>query len=298
MSIKSLANVVTSSLGRRVLVAQKHSPVILFAAGVVGVVATVVLASRATLKLDEIFVESTDKLAEIEYQKVNSAYTEQDKAHDLLVTHARTVGKVTALYAPALVVGVVSVAALTGSHVILSRRNLALTAAYAAIDRGFREYRQRVVSEYGPDKDRELRYGVEEREIVEETKTGPVVKRVKTLAPNGMSIYARCFDKASSVNWSPAANYNQMFLQSQQNYANDLLRARGHVFLNDVFDMLGLTRTREGAIVGWVKGSNGDDFIDFGVFEGDRQSGMLFVMNQTDGVWLDFNVDGVVYDKI
>jgi hypothetical protein len=87
-----------------------------------------------------------------------------------------------------------------------------------------------------------------------------------------------------------------MFIRSQQNYANDLLNARGHVFLNEVYDMLGIERTSAGAVVGWVRG-NGDNEIDFGVLN-DLHSGQRFINGDERSVLLDFNVDGVVYDLI
>lgn len=299
MKIKAIANLVTSKVGRQILIAQKHSPTLMFVAGAAGVVATVVLASRATLKLDAILNEHEDDLEKIKVAD-HVDYSDSDRQRDMVVLYARTAGRITRMYAPAIGIGILSIAALTGSHVVLTKRNVALTAAYAALDRGFKQYRERVVAELGPDKDRQFRYDMEDREIVEETKQGPKTKVIKQVGPNGASIYARFFDEAST-SWDRRPTYNQMFLRCQQNYANDLLRARGHVFLNEVYDMLGLPRSKEGAIVGWVMDccdGGGDNYIDFGVFEGDRFSGMRFVKGEEPSVLLDFNVDGVIYDKI
>lgn len=295
MKLQTLKNVMTSKLGRSILVGQKHSPVILFGAGVIGVVSATVLACRASLKLDGIMDEHDKDKWQIAVANLPN-YSEQDRKKDLVILHFRTAGEITRIYAPAAAVGILSIIALTGSHIILNRRNVAITAAYAALDRGFREYRRRVVDELGPEKDRQFRYQMENREIVEETKEGPVTKTVKQPGPNGASIYARFFDETSS-SWRKEHSYNQFFLQSQQNYANDMLRARGHVFLNEIYDMLGLPRSKEGAVVGWVQG-NGDDYVDFGIFEGDRESGMRFVNGYERSVLLDFNVDGIIYDKI
>jgi len=295
MNLKGLKNALTSRVARQVLVGQKHSPVILFTAGVVGVVGTVVLASRATLHLDAIMDEHDKTMGRIEYTNLPN-YTDEDRKKDKMILHFRTAGEITRVYAPAAVVGILSIAALTGSHFILSRRNLAITAAYAALDKGFREYRQRVVNELGPDKDREFRYQMEDREIVEETDKGPKTKTIKQVGPNGASIYARFFDESSSM-WSKTESYNQFLLQSQQNYANDMLHSRGHIFLNEVYDMLGLPRSKEGAVVGWVQG-NGDGYVSFGIFEGDRHSGMRFVLGHERSILLDFNVDGIIHDKI
>lgn len=300
MNLKSIQTAVTSKVGRQVLVAQKHSPTILFAAGVVGVVATTVLAARATLKLEEVLDETQNDL-----DKANKAsvlhpdeYSENDHKKDVVLIYARTAGKMTRLYGPAALVGMASIGCLTGAHLVLNRRNVALTAAYAALDKGFREYRRRVVEEFGEDKDRDLRFGLTSKDILDDECEGePEKKTVKVIDGKNVSIYARFFDENSS-SWNKMPHYNQAFIRCQQSYANDLLNARGHVFLNEIYDMLGLERSKEGAVVGWVKDGHGDGYIDFGVFRGDTYMGQLFVNGDERSILLDFNVDGVIYDLI
>lgn len=294
MNLKAVANVFTSKVGRQILTVKKHSPALLFGAGVVGIIGTVVLASRATLKLDEVLQKTEGDLFAAKTLE-HADYSEEDRKKDTVYIYARAVIKIGRLYGPSVILGAVSIAALTGSHVILTRRNLAVTAAYAALDKGFRQYRQRVVDELGPDKDREFRYDMEDRMV--DGPDGRELAGTLQVGPNGRSIYARFFDEYST-NWSPEMSYNQLFVNCQQNYANDRLNAVGHVFLNEVYDMLGLSRSREGAVVGWVKGGTGDNYIDFGVFEGDRHSGMRFVLGHEPSILLDFNVDGIIYDLI
>jgi hypothetical protein len=305
MNLKGIANFVTSKVGRRALVLQKHSPRIMFVAGVVGVGATVVLACRATLKVDSVLQEHEKTVARIKLARKTididnnvHHYTDTDERRDMAVLYTKTTLEMLKLYGPSVIIGVASIALLTSAHFALSRRNVGLMAAYAALDKGYNEYRQRVSDEYGPDKELELRHGLVDEEVTDEQGNKKVVK----VHPNGRhgSIYARCWDEFST-SYTPedqgGAIYNPIFLRTQQQYANDLLRARGHVLLNDVYDMLGIPRSREGAIVGWVLGA-GDDYIDFGVFENDEFTAMQFVQGRAPGIWLDFNVDGVVYDKI
>ncbi len=299
MNLKSLKNLVTSKAGLQLLKMKKHSPAVLFVAGTVGVVGTVVLACRATLKVDEILDEHNDNAAKMEVARNANLtdYTERDFQEDRIKLYAQTSFKLVKLYGPAILTGVASIASLTGAHVILNRRNVGLTAAYAALDRAYREYRSRVKDEFGSEKERELYGGVNQREIVEETEEGAVVKTVKTTS--GRSPYSRCFDKSSSTSWSPDPGYNQVFLRSQQGFANDLLRARGYVFLNDIFDSLNMERTKAGQVVGWVlDGGNSDNYVDFGIFEGDMYMGIQFMQGAEKSVWLDFNVDGIIYDKL
>lgn len=288
---------VSGALARQVLKTRKNSPAILFVAGVAGVVTTVVLASRATLKLEDILDDAKkdiDRINDAVEMKIDN-YSEKDKQKDTITVYAKAGIKIIKLYGPALAVGVASIGALTGSHVILSRRNTALMAAYAALDRGFRQYRQRVIDALGLEKDEEFRHGLNNKQI-ETAEDGAVVTRYGECAAE-TSIYARFFDKTCS-SWSPTPMYNQLFLRSQQNYANDKLTARGHLFLNEVYEMLGIPHSREGSVVGWIAG-NGDNYVDFGIFA-DRHSdaGTRWVLGHNDSVLLDFNVDGVIWDKI
>jgi hypothetical protein len=300
MKLKNALNTVTRTFGRQILKGQKASPTLLFAAGITGVVVTAVLASRATLKLYEVLDEANDTMKNIEVAEKHPDYSVEDARKDRVIVHVQTGLKIARLYAPAILVGALSVAALTGSHVILNRRNAGLTAAYALLDKGFREYRARVVNELGAEKDQQFRYDLKDREIVEETKNGPVVKTVKdVVGAGGRSVYARCFEKGMSENWDPRPGHNQTFLQSTQVWANQRLQYQGHLFLNEVYDMLGLDRTSAGAVVGWVRGNpQGDDYIDFGVLQQNADNVARFLRGDEQSVWLDFNVDGVVYDKI
>lgn len=287
---------ITKVVSRNGLLAKKNSPEVLLAAGVVGSIASTVLACRATLKADTLVAEAKEKLATVRTFE-HAEYTEADRQRDISLIYVQTSVKAVRLYAPAIVVGAFSVAALIGSNRILSGRATALAAAYTALDQGFREYRARVVEKYGEDEDRRLRYGSRQVEIIN-PETGRK-KHVERVALTGPSIYARFFDP-TSPSWNPEPEYNLVFLSCQQNWANDMLRSRGHFFLNEAYDLLGLERSKEGAVVGWLLTTDGstDNFVDFGVFNGETQQARDFVNGHEGSILLDFNVDGVIYDKI
>jgi len=282
---------ITKTVARNQLLLQKSSPTILFGAGVVGVVASTVLACRATLKMDDVLHEAGEKI-NFANSLDHPQYSERDRVKDIKVVKVQTAVKIVKLYGPAIVVGGLSIAALTSSHNILNRRNAGLTAAYAALEKGFNEYRARVVAKYGEDEDRDLRYGTREITVEEKGKK----KKVVRVGPGDPSIYARFFD-VSSPSWDKEPEYNMIFLKCQQNYVNDLLHSRGHVFLNEVYDLLGIPRSKAGAVVGWVMGV-GDDFINFGVFDDKSDKARDFVNGFEGSILLDFNVDGVIFDKI
>lgn len=292
--MKFLPKGVTRFVGRSLLKLSKNSPHILFGVGVVGAVGATVLACRATLKLEDILDEWQDDLDTV-IKTRHPDYSEDDRAHDTTIVYIRTAGKIVKLYAPAAAVGVVAIAALTGSHHILTKRNMLLTAAYATLDKSFASYRDRVKYELGDEKERAVYLdSLNGYAIVDDPKGEPtIVEGVDS------SIYARWFDPACSP-WQDDPSYNHMFLRAQQAYANDLLHARGHIFLNEVYDALGLPRTKEGAVVGWVYDklgiSNGDNFVDFGIDFHDV-SWVQHIDNR-EGIWLDFNVDGIIFDRI
>lgn len=291
-----MKNIIPAETSRKfalaMLKAQKSSPTVLFGAGVVGVVGTVVLASRATLKLEEVLDDTNEKLEMVKTIQ-HDKYTEEDRTKDKALVYTKTVINITKLYAPAFALGVFSIGCLTGSHHILTKRNAALGAAYAGIEKTFREYRGRVIDEVGEEREAKIWQPTETIDAVDEN--GKKVK-AKVATAVGGSPYKVLFDE-TNANWQRDYEYNQIFIQAQQNYANDLLRAKGHVFLNDIHDMLGLPRTKAGQIVGWVMNGEGDNYIDFGVFN-DIHSGLRFVSGDERSIWLDFNVDGPVLDLL
>lgn len=293
--MKLIPNALSVKVARSAFAAHQNSPRFLFAAGVVGVSCSTVLACRATLKLSDVLEEAKNDLLIANSLKDEDGEQYVDRKKDVARIYAQSVLKVGTLYAPAVIIGGASIVALTKSHSILTHRNAGLMAAYAALDRGFGEYRGRVIEKYGEGQDREFRYASEEVDIVDEKGKKKVVTQVAL--GDGRSIYARFFD-ASSPSWNTETTYNFEFLRATQNHANDLLRMRGHLFLNEVYDILGLERSQAGAVVGWVWGNpNGDNYVDFGCFS-DNDGFFDWVRRHDNTILLDFNVDGVIYDQL
>lgn len=286
---------VTRLAAKQLLVLKKQAPHILFGAGVAGVVTSAVLACRATLKvsdkLDDIKVEvegiKRDELRPYLSHKHSSPVATR---RDLAFAYGRGVCNIGVLYAPAIIVGAASIAALTGSHVTLTRRNNALTAAYVTISKALSDYRDKVREELGEEKEREL-YRKSQVDVVKNPDGSTSV-----VAKNGDSTqYSRVYDE-SNRNWQPNAESNRLFLEANQEAWNSYLRVHRHVMLNDVYKSLGFEPTAAGQMVGWVYPSeNGDNYIDFGIYQ---MSNADFVINGDRTVLLDFNVDGVVYHLI
>lgn len=288
----------------------KHSPEILMTVGVVGTIASTVLACKATTKLGDIidetkdFVEKIHTCAESEEERF-ADYSKEDAKKDLAITYTQTAIKIARLYAPAVSVGGMAIVSMLASNNILRKRNVALAAAYTTIDKSFKEYRNRVVDRFGKEVDHQLRYNIKAQEfeetiVDEKGKEKTVKKTVEVADLNGYSDYARFFDEASPY-WEKNAEYNLTFLRSQQNYANDLLRANGRLFLNDVYKMLGIPETKAGQVVGWIydpKNPIGDNYVDFGIYDTNRPEVRDFVNGYERVILLDFNVDGNIWDRM
>ena len=286
---------------------QKHSPEILAGVGVVGVVASTVMACKATMKLNDILEESKetrDKIREVESNpRYEEQYSHEDAKKDLVINYTQTAMKVAKLYAPAVILGSASLGCLLASNDILRKRNAALSAAYMTVDKSFKEYRQRVVDRFGEEVEKEIRYNIKAEEVTstvvaEDGSETTVTETIKTMDPNLYSDYAKFFDEASPY-WQKDPEYNFMFLKSQQQYANDLLKARGRLFLNEVYEMLGIDKTKAGQIVGWVYNPEnpiGDNFVDFGIFDMSKERVRAFVNGYEPNILLDFNVDGNIWD--
>jgi hypothetical protein len=283
----SIKNTVTRSLAKSKLKVKNNSPHILFVAGLGGVIAGTVLACRATLKVEPMLDEMKEDIQAVKAAQDGESVNQQDLAYAYGVNAARLARS----YAPAIIVGGLGIAALTGSHVQLSRRNTALTIAYAGLHQAYLDYRERVRAELGEEREKELYFDLTPCEIEDENGK---LKQVMSVDPNKLSVYARIFDE-SNPNWHKNAEYNRLFIQCQQNYANNLLQARGSLFLNEVYDMLGIDRSSAGQFVGWFLNSDGDNFVDFGLFE---TYSARFVNGYERSIILDFNVDGVIVNKI
>lgn len=289
---------------KAVMKLKKHSPEILVMAGIAGTVVSAVLACKATTKVAEILDKTKGTLDTIhegmETGAINGQeYTTEDGKKDTVVVYAQTGMKLAKLYAPAIILGTLSITSILASNNILRKRNVALGAAYAAIDKSFKEYRGRVIERFGEQVDTELKYGIkakkfEEIEVDPETgKEKKVKKTVMVADPNLQSDYAVYFD-SKSRNYETNPDYNRMFLKAQQAFANDKLQTRGHLFLNEVLDDLDLPRTPAGQIVGWTK-DGPDGYVNFRIVEVERET--------EDGrhepaLLLDFNVEGNIWEKM
>ena len=195
-----------------------------------------------------------------------------------------------------LMIGVLSLTAIVSSNIILRKRNVALAAAFTAINNSFKDYRSRVIEKYGEDIDKELRFNLKQKGKDDETDDN-VTNNIPEYSP-----FTVCFDECCS-GWTKDANANLIYLRQLQNYFNEQLQIRGHVFVNEIYDALGIPRRPEGQCAGWIYDPDnlkhkGDNFIDFGIYDIDKEGSRDFVNGRERSIWLDFNIDGDILNSI
>lgn len=294
------------------LKADQNKPEIMLAVGLVGVIGATILACRATLKAKDVVEEHNERLEEIQ-ENLNEEEKKElpvEAKKDIRKVYLKTSLKLAKTYAPAIAVETAAFALLIKSNSVQRDRLAGLTAAYITVDQAFKKYRQAVIEELGEEKDLEFKTGLKKQKIdaiVEDEEGNEKLKKEEGLVlPDGryISEYAKFFDE-SCPDWQKSPENNLHFLRLQQAAANEKLKIQGHLFLNEVYDMIGLPRTKAGAVVGWLYPAERynslqlNGFVDFGIYDMWANAKRAdFVNGYERNILLDFNVDGCIYNYI
>lgn len=184
----------------------------------------------------------------------------------------------------------------------MQKRYLGVVAAYNGVSAAFEQYRKRVRDEYGEDLDKHFRYGTTFDTMNEVGPNGKKTKekvKVENIDPKEVLPDASCrFFDSSNPNWDPNPTFSMMWLRGVQNILNDALHTKGHLFLNEAYDALGFSHTAEGQVLGWLDTANGDGYVDLGLYDPNKDNVRRFVNGKDDSILLEFNHDGVIWDKI
>ena len=293
--ISGLKTGAVSAISKVKFKAIENAPEILLGVGIISFVGTVIYASKATLKADDILEEHKKSMDAI-HEAVESAeenphleYSPQEVKKDTVTVYIRTAGKMATAYASAIALGSLSLFCFINAHNIQKNRYLTTAAAYNALDAAFKAYRKNVKEEYGEEADTRMRYSKKEKVVSEEDGKEVVTeKRVPEL-----SMYARIFDE-SNKHWEDDAGQNLFFLRRRQQWLNDRLMSEGYLFLNDVYRELGFPPTQAGQYVGWLKHGSGDGYVDFIRQDQLSRAKIDFINGYEKAIVLDFNVDGVI----
>ena len=290
---------------------EKNAPDIMVVAGAVIVIGSAVYACTKTMEAHDILEAANEELKDIQYgldaANGDPEFDEKTARKERMKVYGRMACGLGRCYGPAIIGGTTGLGLMFGAHKILKDRNAAITMAYANLLASYNSYRASVREELGEEREFMLRTGAKMQEIESIDENGEVKTQNAMVIDDGSthSMYARIFDEAN-INWSRKPSDNLNFIICQQNFANDKLRAEGFLFLNDVYQMLGFPRTSEGQIVGWLWDPNnelngtGDNIVDFGIFSNAFQKAEIrdFINGYEPCIWLDFNVDGVIYNLI
>lgn len=304
----SIATVIKTGVSRGCLIVRKFAPEILTGAGIGLEVFAVVSAAKGTKKAQPVLDRHKEVMKNLNENTVGQMVIDDNGESTIKPVNLKkekskvyfdTTKQLARIYMPAIASTAASVACFGASLGIMRGRTAALTTAATLAQSNLKKYRERVADRFGEETERDIFYGTttEEREDKEVVKNAPeeTVKKFET----DHSMFARFFD-CGNENWSDIPEYNLMFLKKCQNWANDKLNAQGHLFLNEVYDYLGIRRSSLGATYGWLKTKDGSthNYVDFGLFNGDSTPARMFINGEEPVFLLDFNVDGVIYDLI
>lgn len=283
----------------------KHAPTILSVTASAGVIATGYLAWKAGTRFEDVEGRDWDRRKEC----LRNADTIPDEDVPKIERKNRILFILDTVHtiAPAAIVGAATITMIYFSNSISKKRLAAMGAAYATLQTAFDGYKKTMVDALGKESiDKILKpklpnVGKSAEEILSSDNksdaanvSDAVVNSIKALSP-----YARIIAEESSTCWDPNEDYTSQNLAAVQLWANRRLERKGHLFLNEVFDQLGLSRTREGAVVGWLKNGEGDNYVSFGEFDASIYRVPSDDYSRIDSNFIvDFNVDGVIWDKI
>lgn len=300
----NIKNTLSLLAGKTQLKLRRSAPDIFLGVGIVTLGASLIGVGKASIKAVDILAEHKEYLDKIETCKADPEqydYSEEDAVADLKLCYKKTALKMIVTYGPSIALAIVSVGCFVRSNNILKARNAALASTLAGVTKEFKKYRDRVIEKYGKEADEEFRFGTKSVTVTDENGETHKVNVVKENPKDGdYGPYARIFSEGNE-NWTGNPTFDKMFLEGQERYMNDRLVARGVVFLNDVYKALGFDETPEGQMYGWVYKPGTDEannVIDFGMRDFTKESSKNFWLGQSDGVVLDFNVDGYILDRI
>ena len=289
-------NAITRVATKAAMKIRKNSPTIMFASGIVLVVGGTILACKATKHIDEVIAETHEELDKVDLHV-------KPQKIDYAKVYMNCGWKFVKLYGPSVAVEIAGIVCLVGGFGKLNKRYLGTTAAYGALQEAYKKYQNNVKAAVGEEVEKNIRLGLTEKNDIPVEETADdgevLITPTKGVVVNpalNASPYCVFFDE-SSKEWTKNSEYNKMVLFAKQQVANEMFNAQGHLFLNEVYDMIGVPRTQAGAVVGWIKGA-GDDYVDFGIVNGFSEKARDFVNGYERSILLDFNVDGVIYDKI
>ena len=202
--------------------AKRHAGAVLTTIAAIGVVATCVEASRATLKAKEVVDAKTEERKD---WKDNTGIDQPPVSKEEIVKECWK------LYIPTIIIGAGTISCIIAANVITSKEQKSLAAAYAMIDQGYKAYRRKVVERHGEEEDRDIA-----NEVIEETEDDEFDSDRLMF----YDVYSDRYFESTMNKFHEAVNY-----------VNREIQFNGYVSLNDFYRAFGVSETEEGYIIGW-----------------------------------------------
>jgi hypothetical protein len=224
--------IITKDLSRSI---SKHSPSILTAVGVAGLVSTVIMAIKATPKAMEIIeMEEKYRFSEI-----------QDPRYGQPITPLEKVEMTWKVYIPTIGMGVLTSVCIVGANRINLRRNAALASLYTIADTALREYQAKVVETIGENKENKI----QEELAQDRLKKNPVDQNTIIITGKGDFL---CYDSFSGRYFQS----NIDSIKKAENEFNQRMLREGWLGINHFYDLLGLEEIELGDEMGWIAERN------------------------------------------
>lgn len=310
MNKTEIFNTLSRTAHKVVFKAKKHAPALMIVGGVVTLIGSAVGACVATRKLDGVLEETKKDIgaiheqAEAAEEQPNVNYPAKQMKKDLTKVYFHCAGQVAKLYAVPVAFGALGTTSILSGANLFHKRNVALAAAYTSANELLDRYSKGVIERFGEDMDKELRYGVKAKNVIETVVKEDGIEETRAEVVEEFNVLEsdtdKFFDEFNPNFDKHSASENLKFLALQQSIANEKLRRKGYLFLNDVYTMIGLQPTAAGQAIGWIydeKNPVGDNIVDFGLGNPNDESVRRFVNGHEKAVLLHFNHDGNILNK-
>ena len=269
----------------------KYSPQLCVAGGIIFGAVAIYETITATLEAPKVLEKATEDKKIIDETKAeHDSYTDDNYKRDLMVVRKDTALGLAKLYWKAALCFLLSTGLYLKGYSIINARYVSTLAILKLTQDALEKTREEL-------RERDAIIGEAVNDIPPDNETKEMAVHAVSKNPNDISVYAKFFD-CGNPQWSNTPEYNLLFLKAKQSYWNDVLHAKGHVFLNEVYKDIGIPETQAGQVVGWILGGDGDNFVDFGIYDVLSGKNRDFVNGVEPSILLDFNVNGIIYDLI
>lgn len=310
--IKALSNIA----GKATVLASKvkfkaidKAPELYFVAGVGFLIAMVPLTYKRSLKFQEVLKKHNQDLKDQEDAAniadtidVKDEYPIADRKADRRSIYINTAVETVKTWTPVFICGSLSVLCFGKSFGILQGRYLAAASMAASLTKENRWLKSRIKEELGEEAYDKITGPKTEKQV--DPETGEFKDVPANVDEDEYSDlrwgFQRFFDE-SNTNWSKSSEGNKFFLRGKEKWADKMLKERGFLFINEVYEMLEFPENEwsdAGQIYGWkyykdpneAKFHHAANYVSFGLLKETTQH-RAFINGSEPSILLEFNVD-------